>query len=183
LWLASPELALWQLTWLWLDTDPYLFNRLVDLPSSASHLVFPDAPAEFAWRLDLAMRSITQIHSDTVAQNYSMLTAANPDTKVAVRDFAVWALKQPLSMPDELRSITMEVAQPAADAAPSLEPPVPIPAQLAADPTLADIQQAYDKLHKKTGKAPSQRAVERESGYSRETVRNRWKKLDKGPRQ
>jgi hypothetical protein len=42
------------------------------------------------------------------------------------------------------------------------------------DPVLFDIQQAYDFLHAKNRKAPSQRAVAKKSGYSRDTVSSRW---------
>lgn len=45
------------------------------------------------------------------------------------------------------------------------------------DLKLQYIQQAFDALRAKTGKAPSQRAVADRSGYSRETVRDRWPRL------
>lgn len=42
------------------------------------------------------------------------------------------------------------------------------------DAKLRDIQQTYDELSKSQGKAPSQRAVARQSGYARNTVREVW---------
>ena len=43
--------------------------------------------------------------------------------------------------------------------------------------TLADLQEAYNRVKRKTGKRPSRRAVERDSGYARDTVRNHWSQL------
>lgn len=47
------------------------------------------------------------------------------------------------------------------------------------DRVMADIQQAYDEVRRQTGKAPSQRAVARRTGYARETVTKRWPKVRK----
>jgi hypothetical protein len=48
-----------------------------------------------------------------------------------------------------------------------------------ADITLAEIQSAYDRLRRSTNKPPSQRDVATESGYHRETVKSRWKRVTK----
>lgn len=57
----------------------------------------------------------------------------------------------------------------------------PIPPQdvVPSDPKVADLQQTYDELYAKEGKAPSQRDVWRRSGYARGTVRRRWNQINK----
>jgi len=51
------------------------------------------------------------------------------------------------------------------------------PTRMLDEAPLIDIQQAYDRIYAKTEKAPSQRAVARESGYSREKVSRIWPHL------
>ena len=160
-WQFVPEVEIWKAVALSFGVDPdnIKFSR-------HQHFQPFDEGEDFNDRLEIACANC----GDGKALRLKKQGASGPslDAIVSLPDFVSWATKLWPDIPSELKGM-------AATTEPALSTAERKPA--AFDAKLKDIQEAYERLRTKTGKAPSQRAVADHSGYTRDTVRSRWSQL------
>ena len=160
----------WQAVALSLNIDPNAVKR-VDLKAAAAAHALGGGKIGLAAKQQLLSwsgpasrfaesKEFNERLEVTIRNNETLPTVGTPDDeadrRVRLSEFASLAHSIGWQIPDGLKGL----AKPA-------------------DQKLADMQQAYDKLRAKTGKAPSQRAVAAASGYRPETVSKRWPLLIK----
>jgi hypothetical protein len=169
LWKQIPTLKAWEAVALSLDIDPKAVKR-VDLMAATAAMALHggriglmakqqlltwsgplsrfDESQEFNDRLEVTVRNVERLPSVGDAPE------DGADRVVRLSEFAALARFLDWIGPDELSELGK--------------------AAEARDQTLANIQQTYNRLLTETGKPPSQRAVAKKSGHSRDAVSVRW---------
>lgn len=160
-WQFVPEVEIWKAVALSFGVDPDSIKF-----SRHQHIQPFDEGDDFNDRLEIVCANCGE--GKALRLKKQGASGASLDAIVSLPDFVSWATKLWPDIPSEFKRMVAakEPALSAAEGKPA-----------AFDGKLRDIQEAYERVRTKTGKAPSQRAVADHSGYPRDTVRSRWSQL------